>query len=333
MRPTPRAGLRLGGRYEIVGLLGRGSTSDVYLANDVETGRHVIIKRLRCEPAMDSRRRGRFLNEARAAMAIDHASVVRVLGIEEPEADRPFLVMEALVGEPLSLYLNRHGVLPQDLALVLARQAAAGLAAAHEQGVVHRDVKPGNLFLLGDTGAPYGLKVLDFGMAKLLDEASSSNLVLGTAQYMAPEQVLADPVDARTDVYALGVVLFRMVTGQLPFEVARGADLFSHQLYSPAPPPTWLNESIDPGTEAVILRAMRKHPENRYPSMRALMDDLDALVGLSPRRDRVVVGGPLVHDPDVYRPQNPKSRDVADILAVNFGFDPPPRPGRKTLPS
>jgi serine/threonine-protein kinase len=228
--------------------------------------------------------------------------------------------MEALVGESLGDLLRRQQAVPPDLTLILARQAVAGLAAAHRAGVVHRDVKPDNLFLLGPQGDPLGLKVIDFGMARNVDGAGSGATLTaeGTLQYMPPEQILGDPVDARTDVYALGVVLFRMLTGHLPFDTEPGVDLLAHQLFSPAPPPSWIVETLDPRLERVVLRAMRKHPDNRYPSMQALLADLDGIVGLrSGPSDRPAA--PAADVPDVYHPVNARGREFAELLAAHAG--------------
>lgn len=333
LKETRNVGRRLGGRYEILGLIGHGATSDVYLADDHGRGQLVIVKHLKGHAAGDPELRSRFLSEALTTMRIDHPNVVRVLGVEQSDDARPYLVMEALVGEPLGEYLRREESVPVDLALVLARQTAAGLAAAHDLGIVHRDIKPDNLYLLGPPGEPCGLKVIDFGLAKQLDKpVSTANMVVGTAQYMAPEQVLCDPIDGRTDVYALGVVMFRMLTGQLPFDAEPGADLLSHQLFSPAPPPTWLHEGLDPGIEAVVLRAMRKHPDNRYPSMAALLFDLDTLLGVRAGSSDRIAAVKLDRFPDVYKPKNPSGRQVAELLASRFGADPPPPPSSHLPP-
>lgn len=234
LQPSPRTGLRLGGRYEILGLIDRGGSSEVYLARDGIGTLPVIVKMLTEEAARDMQHRERFVSSARSTMAIDHAAIGRVYSVEVAPNVPPYLVMEALQGESLSEYLDREERMPESLTLVLAREVAAGLVAAHDAGIIHRDIKPGNLYLLGPRGAPEGIKIIDFGLSKDLRNVGSGpasiNLVLGTAQYMAPEQVLADPVDARTDIYAFGAVLFRMLTGQLPFDLNSGADLFCHQI-------------------------------------------------------------------------------------------------------
>lgn len=332
LQPSPKVGVRLGDRYVIAGLFASGASSDVYVATDERTGAEVMVKWLMPHAARDHQLRERFVLSAQVTMAVDHPAVLRVYGVEEPADAPPYLVMDALLGESLADYLERQGAMPEPRVLAMAREVAAGLAAAHHTGIIHRDVKPGNLFLVGPIGAPVATRIIDFGLAKDTrddDEdvgPSSTNLILGTAQYMAPEQVLADPIDGRTDVYGLGAVLFRALTGQLPFDLDPGADLFSHQLFSPAPPPSWLLENVDPRLEQLVLRAMRKHPDNRYPSMDALLVDLDAIAGSYGQPPATVSAPPLARDPDVYKPKNPKGRDTAEALAVYFGTSPPPPP-------
>jgi serine/threonine protein kinase len=309
--------------------MGQGGTSNVYLAEDGRTGGPVIVKWLRADVAAIPGMCVRFLLGAHATMAVDHPAIVRVLGVEQPADAPPYLVMEALPGEPLSEYLDRDGPMSDELVLRLARPVAAGLEAAHRAGIIHRDIKPGNLFLFGPKGAPRGIKIIDFGLARdtRVEAArkASGNVVLGTLQYMAPEQLLADSVDARTDVYALGVVLFRMLTGELPFDLDPGADLLGHQLFSPAPPPSWLVEGIDWRLDQLVLRCLHKHPENRFPSMAALLEELETIAGEPPPRGRAGPA-PLLRHPDVYKPHNHLGRDVAEILALHVGADPPPPP-------
>lgn len=324
VEPTDNDGARLGDRYRIVGLLGLGATAEVYLAEDEETRTPVVVKWLMRHAARDPQVRERFVLGARATMAVPHPAIAAVLAVEERPGELPFVVMEALLGEPLSDYLDREGPLPEALVLPLARQVAEGLAAAHAVGIIHRDLKPGNLFLV-DEGGALSAKIIDFGFAKDTRDPdagpASTNLVVGTAQYMAPEQVLADPVDARTDVYGFGVVLFRMLTGHLPFDVDPGVDLFSHQIFSPAPPPSWLVDDLDPALETLVLRCMRKHPANRYHSLQTILEDLDRIAA------RCEISAlPLLRDPDVYRPKNVTGREAAEVLAVRFGTEAPPPP-------
>jgi serine/threonine-protein kinase len=242
--------------------------------------------------------------------------VVRILDIGERDR-APYLVIEALRGETLGQLLSRRGSLDTATAVRITREIAAGLAAAHAARVIHRDIKPDNIYLVGDDAA---VKVIDFGMAKILGSGPSveDELVMGTAQYMAPEQILSEQADARTDVYALGVLLFRMLTGHLPFDIDGGLhlDVLGHQLFSPAPPPSWLDDDLDPAIEAVIMSAMRKDPRNRYPSMQALLDDLS--------RERPQ-GHPLSTEPDLYEPSTEAGRQAVGRLLRRFSIPPPLR--------
>jgi eukaryotic-like serine/threonine-protein kinase len=320
-RESTRSGAVLAGRYQVRGFLTRGSTARVYLAEDLATRYPVVVKMLAPETAASAEFRGRLVREAEAAQAIVHPNVVTVVDSGQTDEGAPFLVMEALLGESLGEYLRREGSIPFDSALILLKQAASGLAAAHRAGVVHRDVKPDNLLLLGPPGQPYGLKVIDFGLAKLWDPsatkgASGAHNILGTAEYMAPEQILVENVDPRSDVYSLGIVMFRVFTGHLPFESVGQADLLRHQLFSSVPPPSWLNEDLDAKVDYVVRTATRKHRQNRYSSMDAVIADLDVLLGLDPRE---LETQPLAHAPDSYVPTTDHGREAASLLAAKFG--------------
>jgi serine/threonine protein kinase len=308
----------LGDRYKVHGYLTRGATARVYLAEDLVENIPVAIKMLAPESIKSHELSERMLREAEALRGIDHPNVVRVLDTGETLGGVPYLVLEALPGETLGDYLRRQGTPPFEVSLDLVRQAAQGLCAAHRAGIVHRDVKPDNFVLLGPTSEPYGLKLIDFGMAKLDGSGGTSgtHTILGTVEYMAPEQILAEPVDARSDVYAMGVVMFRLVTGHLPFDTSLPADLLRHQLFSSLPPPSWLDEQLDPRIERMIFAATRKHPDNRYPSMQALLDDLDALIGVS--TGEVQGRAPQV-TPDIYNPSTLRGSEALKILAEKFG--------------
>jgi eukaryotic-like serine/threonine-protein kinase len=302
-----------------------GMTAIVYHAEDTETGQEVVVKQLTASAARDTALRTRFIHEVHAISGISHPNVVRILDYGAPAYEQPYLVMEALPGETLSQLLSREGNPNSSLALFLARRAASGLVAVHKTGTVHRDIKPDNLFLVGPLGCPTGLKIIDFGMAKLADSRHSvgdGRFVVGTMQYMPPEQVLADPVDARADVYSLGIVMFRLLTGHLPFEGRTGLDMLGHQLLSALPPPTWLNDTVDPQLESIIVRATRKHPRNRYQTMTAFLQDLESLDGLAlaSRIDELVVA------PDEYVPASARAQEIAAGLAQRFRPTPMPPP-------
>jgi serine/threonine-protein kinase len=327
-RPTESqlTGMVLAARYKVHGYLTRGATARVYLAEDLIENLPVAIKMLAPEaPGHDPELSHRLLREADALRGIDHPNVVRVLESGQTVSGVPYLVLEALPGETLGDYLRRQGTPAFELALSLVRQAAQGLCAAHRAGIVHRDVKPDNFVLLGPTGEPYGLKLIDFGMAQLdasysagspSSATSASHNILGTLEYMAPEQILAEPVDARTDVYAMGVVMFRLFTGHLPFDTSLPTDLLRHQLFTPLPPPSWLDEQLDRRVERMIITATRKHPDNRYASMQALVDDLDALIGVSTAE---VSAHPPKVTPDAYSPSTERGSEALAILAKKFG--------------
>ncbi len=312
-RPTNSVGAILDGRYAVQGLIGRGGMARVYLAEDVRTRRAVAVKILNREVARDPVSHERFLREIEVAASIGHPHVIAVLDAGERADGASFIVLEFLHGESLGELLRRDGVVEEAFAVPMALRAASGLAAAHAKGIVHRDVKPDNLFLVGERGAPYTLKVVDFGMAKLFEgkKLSQSGMAMGTLPYIAPEQALADPVDGRADVYGLGVVLYRMVTGRLPFEQQDDPMLVAHHLFVPPPRPSLAKPGLDPRLEAVILTALRKRPENRYPTMAAMAEDLERILG---QRGGSVEPGPLRLEPDLYTATNPSAQGTANAL-------------------
>jgi len=313
-KPRPRAPL-LAGRYSIDRYFDRGGTSKVYLGWDELCEEEVVIKILTDAAARCPVLRGHFLIGSRAALSVQHQNVVRTLAVRDPEPGTPYMVMELLRGELMADRLFRTPQLPCRTALSYAEQTAAGLAALHRTGIVHCDIKPDNLFLTAKQGVPQALKILDFGLAEVEGQAviSEQHAVRGTAQFMAPEQVLGDPVDARTDVYSLGVVMFRMLTGQLPFDLKLSATLLRHQLSSPTPPPSWLCDELDPNVEGIVLKAMRKNPENRYASALELREDLERVQNGHPPRTAF-----STPEADVYRPQSARAEQAAAML----GFSP-----------
>lgn len=311
-RPTRFSGAMLGERWEVLGFIASGATSRVYAARDARSGAPVIVKMFAPQIAHHEALLRLFERESEAATHVDHPNVVRVLGSGEgPEG--PYLVMEALHGETLGDRLRRSPRFGRAAALELVVEAARGLVAVHAAGVVHRDVKPDNLFLLHGRGGAERVKLIDFGMAKLPDEAGapSDGLVLGTPDYMAPEQIVSEPVDARTDVYALGVTLFRLATGRLPFDGASGRALLLSQLFEPAPPPSWHLEEPDPWIDRIVRAATRKARENRYDSMEAMVADLERALGQRGEHPR---GARAAVRPDAYVPQT--SEGASTLIAI-----------------
>jgi eukaryotic-like serine/threonine-protein kinase len=312
-KKTGMAGAMISNRFQIKGFVNKGSTSRVYLAEDAQSREQVVVKLFTPGVVPNEEAHARFQREAELLTGLSDPNIIKVLSFGELKG-RPYVVTEPLRGESLGEYLRREGKMPTDLALTMMRHAALGLVAAHRAGIVHRDVKPGNLFLVGPIGQPYGLKLIDFGLAKgeSSGRISEHDIVIGTVEYMAPEQIVGDPCDARADIYGLGVVMFRVFTGHLPFDVENNLEMLALQVFSPAPPPSWLNEEIDPRIERIISRATRKRPKNRHPSMEALLADIERVLGLS--TDEAVDPEPEPAD-DRYEPLTAKGRTGIDLLS------------------
>ena len=266
--------------YRVVEKLGEGGMGAVYLARDERLGRDVALKVLPEGRLGDEGARSRFRREAQALLRLTHPHVATLLDFGS-ENGTDYLVMERVSGPTLDL-VRRRGALAEKDVVRLGTQLARGLAAAHEAGVVHRDLKPQNLAL-----TPDGLlKILDFGLARVVWEAGSEETTatetaagrfLGTPAYMAPEQVRGEAADARTDVYGAGAVLFELATGGRLFGSRKGAELTSAILTQAPPSPRGIAPSVSPGLEAVILKALDKNPELRYQSARELLVDLERL--------------------------------------------------------
>jgi serine/threonine-protein kinase len=266
-------GTELKERYRIERALGEGGMGRVFEALDLQLHRRVAIKLIR-EDLDDPKSRDRFLHEARAAATLSHPNACQLYEVSEHEG-HPFLVMELLDGEPLSARLKR-GPLPKDEAIALVRQLINVLIQFHEAGLIHRDLKPSNVFI-----TEQGLKLLDFGLARQPQRTESLTVsaltvpgaVRGTLRYMAPEQITGDPVDVRTDVFALGVMLYEMLTGRLPFDVPTNLDWLQAVLKEDAPP---MRSPELRDLEPVVGRALKRRPEERYASIADMAADLDA---------------------------------------------------------
>ena len=266
-------GMLLGNRYQLGELLGTGGMGSVYKAKDLRLERLVSLKLLPPSAVSDPEQRARFIREARAAAALDHPNICTVYEIEEAEG-QTFIAMAYLEGQSLK-EMVRSAVIPIPKAVEFAIQAADGLECAHAHGVIHRDIKPANLFVTNN-GV---LKIIDFGLATVAGQAALTveGTILGTVAYMSPEQVNADKVDHRTDIWSLGAVLYEMIGGQRPF----GGDHEQSVIYSilnkePGPLGA-LREGISPDLQEVVSKALTKFKDNRYPSMRELSEGLREL--------------------------------------------------------
>jgi len=298
------------GRYEILRKLGEGGTAHVYKALDVRSGKHVAVKIIEGPAAKTATWAQRLLREVDLLKSIRHPNVVEVYDGGRREDGSPYLVMEYLEGETLGQLMRRTSMLPIDMALLIASEIAAGLAASHALGVIHRDVKPDNLFLVEEGSAVRSAKVFDFGFARLQggEGLTAKGFIVGTPEYMAPEQTLHDPTGARTDIYGLGVVLYRMITGSLPFE-GDAATLLAQHLYVQARPPSERRVGVSRDVDAIVMAALRKLPRNRYPQMQDFFEDLERAMG---RRSGAVTTS--LEWEDVYEPQTPFARAIAEKL-------------------
>ncbi|MFF5214052.1 Stk1 family PASTA domain-containing Ser/Thr kinase [Micromonospora sp. NPDC000442] len=268
----------LGGRYQVGELLGYGGMAEVHRGRDLRLGRDVAIKMLRADLARDATFQMRFRREAQNAASLNHPAIVAVYDTGEEQAPTgetlPFIVMEFVNGRTLKEVLGAEGRLQPRRALEISADICAALDFSHRHGIIHRDIKPGNV-MLTQTGQ---VKVMDFGIARALASGATTmtqtSAVIGTAQYLSPEQARGEAVDARSDVYAAGCVLFELLCGHPPF-VGDSPVSVAYQHVREAPPtPSDLNPDVNPAVDAIVLKALSKNPLNRYQSAGEMRADL-----------------------------------------------------------
>ncbi|HET8614982.1 MAG TPA: Stk1 family PASTA domain-containing Ser/Thr kinase [Actinomycetales bacterium] len=283
MNATPQL---LGGRYEVGALLGRGGMAEVHMGRDTRLGRSVAIKMLRTDLARDPSFQNRFRREAQSAAALNHPAIVAVYDSGEepvmssdtgqPSLAVPYIVMEYVEGHTLRDVIKRGQPLPWEEALRITSGVLAALAYSHRANIVHRDIKPANVML-----TPSGeVKVMDFGIARALADSSATmtqtQAVIGTAQYLSPEQARGETVDARSDIYSAGCLLFELLTGRPPF-VADSPVAVAYQHVGEAPkPPSDFEPSVPGPVDAIVLHALTKDRDERYQSADEFRDDLKA---------------------------------------------------------
>ncbi|MDK9497496.1 protein kinase [Streptomyces katrae] len=294
-----------GGRYQLRDLLGEGGMASVYLAYDSALDRQVAIKTLHSELGREASFRERFRREAQAVAKLSHTNIVSVFDTGEgtvtfgsgggDEAVMPYIVMEYVEGQPLGSVLDadvrQYGAMPADKALKVTADVLAALETSHEMGLVHRDIKPGNV-MMTKRGV---VKVMDFGIARAMQSGVTSmtqtGMVVGTPQYLSPEQALGRGVDARSDLYSVGIMLFQLLTGRIPFDADSPlAIAYAHVQEEPVAPST-VNRSITPAMDALVARALKKNPNERFPTAAAMRDEIMRVMSAGQTGAPVIVPG------------------------------------------
>ncbi len=273
----------LGGRYEVGELIGRGGMAEVHLGYDARLGRTVAIKILRTDHARDTAFLTRFRREAQSVAGLNHRSIVAVYDSGEDRVqevggatlDIPYIVMEYVDGHTLREVLNDQGTLDPQEAARIVQQVLEALDYSHDMGIVHRDIKPGNV-MVGDDGS---VKVMDFGIARAIADSqatmTATQAVIGTAQYISPEQARGETVDKRSDVYSTGCLLFELLTGRTPY-TGEPISLTYQHVNADIPVPSALNDRVPSEMDAIVVHSLTKDRDARYPDAQAMADDLAA---------------------------------------------------------
>jgi len=275
----------VGGRYELGELLGYGGMAEVHRGRDLRLGRDVAVKVLRADLSRDPSFQNRFRREAQAAAGLNHPSIVAVYDTGEgdgSEGSQPYIVMEYVEGRTLREILKSEGRLPPKRAVEITAEVCAALDFSHRSGIVHRDIKPGNV-MITSTGA---VKVMDFGIARAMaDDAATmtaTSAVIGTAQYLSPEQARGEAVDARSDVYSVGCLLYELLVGHPPFNGdSPVAVVYQHVRETPQPPST-VNGVVSPALDSIVMKALAKNPLNRYQNAAEMRQDLQRAIAGQP---------------------------------------------------
>ncbi|MDB4967193.1 MAG: serine/threonine protein kinase, partial [Myxococcales bacterium] len=277
----------LADRYRIIRLLGEGGMGQVYEAQHLNINKRFALKLLRPEVIGSPQSLQRFRQEAWAASSIGHENIVEIDDFATLPSGQVYLAMEFLDGQSLAERIRDGAALTVEDAVAVMIAVALGLAAAHDKGIVHRDMKPENVFLARKGGRVVA-KILDFGIAKMTGGDEPSNLtrtgaIFGTPLYMSPEQAKGRPADARADVYAVGVILYELLTGRVPFGGESHVEILSQHIAAAPLPPSQLEPRVPAAVEAIVLHALQKEPGDRIQSMAQLAAELEAVAATLPR--------------------------------------------------
>jgi serine/threonine-protein kinase len=280
----PMIGTTIDGRYIVESLLGEGGMGTVYAARHAIIDKRVAIKVLRKEAAADESSAQRFIIEAKAASKIGHQNIVDITDFGVLPAGNAYFVMEFLDGPTLGKLVHELKHVPPARAVAVCMQVARGLAAAHEKSIIHRDLKPENIFVLEKDGAADFVKIVDFGIAKDVKAGkrlTAVGMVLGTPEYMSPEQATGQETDHRVDQYALGCILYEMLTGDVPFKGENAPKTLTKHVFDAVVPPTKLRPDLEIPVivEEIVMRMLQKKPAERYADMRALIAAFDHALG------------------------------------------------------
>ncbi len=337
----PYLGTTIDGRYVVDSLLGEGGMGVVYAGRHRTLDKRVAIKVLKRELADDRDMLERFFNEARAASSIGSPHIVDVADFGMLPDGAAFFVMEYLDGVSLGGLMDQLKLVPTPRLVKIARQMALGLAAAHAAGIVHRDLKPDNVMLVRRGSDNDFVKILDFGIAKVTHAATRltrTGSVFGTPHYMSPEQAAGLSVDSRGDIYALGIILYEMACGKVPFDSDNYMGILTQHMYKAAPPPRTLvvpPNAVSPGLEAIILKCLTKKPEGRYATAEELIADLDLLAaGSTPAAvpELMARSGNFNAPADYFRSPNGQTQPslhAAQAGAAQWASDGAPRADRR----
>jgi serine/threonine protein kinase len=275
------------GRYEVLGELGQGAMGVVYKARDPLIDRVVAIKTINLSLAMDEKEEyeGRFYQEAKAAGRLNHPNIVTIYDVGR-SGDFAYIAMEFLEGRELRDIMNEGSLLPVEQVLNIVAQVALGLAYAHEYDIVHRDVKPSNIMVIRDGH----VKITDFGIARMASSSvrTQTGMVLGSPKYMSPEQVMGKPIDQRSDIFSLGVMLYEMLTGQAPFNGENVNAIMYQTLNAIPPPPNTLNPAVPEMVNFIVAKALAKGLEDRYQNAKDFAADLRTCRDTLPRSGQQV---------------------------------------------